>query len=201
MSDEPFAVRLQRFGIGEYSKHWKTVHEDRRYRKPEMVEVPRTVSFPAEAKKRPRFTRDEMSASRREFVKTQLRFIRDNISDVKNETDLTVTSPLIEFGVDCSSLEDYILLKRKIATYYLDKSRANGWEEPIRVCLNPRCLNAAVPTFDYCVQHLVDDKRFGEQLFLKQCAYTSGGISCKVPCPPEIGYCKVHRERLKGGRR
>lgn len=201
MEEDAFSLRLQRFGIGEFSEHWGQVHEDRRYRKPQMVDVPPAISFPEGGRKRPRISQDDLQEARRAFIKTQLRFIRDNISDVKSDADLTVTCPLIEFGVDCASLEEYILLKRKVATYYADKSRANGWEEPIRVCLNPRCLNAAVPTFDYCVQHLVDDKRFGEQMFLKQCTYSSGGINCKVPCPPDIGYCKVHRERVRGGRR
>lgn len=198
---EPFGQRLKRFGVDGFSEYWETAEEKANpVKKPQMVDVPNTITFQHEQKTRPVLTQEDILASKRDFVKTQLQFIRDNISDVKNETELTVTSPLIEIGVDCASLDDYILLKRKVATHYADRSRANGWSEPIRVCLNPRCLNAAVPTFDYCVQHLVDDKRFDEQVFLRQCAYTSGGISCKMPCPPDIGYCKVHRDRGRGRR-
>lgn len=191
-----FVERLSLFGIEDFGPNWTSVRNLRVPEGvPEMVEIPEDAVSPAPRK---RAEMPDMDSMKAEFSAHQLSFLSTSMSDyTKPEEDTGITRPVIDLGIDCSDLSDYILLKRKVATHFREKSKAYRWETPVEVCANARCLNAAIPGFMYCVHHLPDDPNFTKQPFLRRCQYRSGGFACPAPCSTSVGFCRAHMKRKR----
>lgn len=188
-----FVDRLELFGIEDCAPNWASV----RCRRvpdgvPEMVEIPEDVVLSDRQK---RAARPNMEVMKREFSAQQLSLLSASIGDSTRTDEDIVTKPVIELGIDCKDLSDYILMKRKVATHFRERSNVYKWEVPIEVCANARCLNAAIPGFAYCMHHLPDDPNFLKQPFLRRCQYKSGGFTCPAPCSASVGFCRAHMKK------
>ena len=56
------------------------------------------------------------------------------------------------------NVEDFVLLKQQMQTYFAKYSEEEKLPFKIEVCHHPTCLNNAVPTFKYCVYHMIQNK-------------------------------------------
>ena len=56
------------------------------------------------------------------------------------------------------NIEDFILFKRELQTYFSVKSKAEQLPFEIQICHHPTCLNCAVPSFNFCTYHLLKEK-------------------------------------------
>jgi hypothetical protein len=135
--------------------------------------------------------------SRDEFVQFQLKVISQEIEIGASLVRSKPTAPVVELGVDCDTLDDFFRFKRRLATQYRDVSRQNGWEDDICICLDPICLNPAVPGFEFCANHLALSERFDQQFLLSQCTHTVGKTRCPRPCSPEERVCRLHTKTMR----
>ena len=56
------------------------------------------------------------------------------------------------------NVEDFVLLKREMQTYFAKFSEEEKLPFKIEVCHFPTCLNNAVPTYRYCTYHMMQNK-------------------------------------------
>ena len=189
---------LSKFGIGGPSINVPEEYKARvesSYEYDKLVHIPSTTDdFLLEDP--PTKEELDMDDLRKSFVQMQLMQIRDQVDISEDSLSLpTIAKPVIEIPGDFESKEEFISFKKAIAVEYKKKSENFGFKEPIRVCESPICVNPAIPGFDHCANHLVEDPNFEDQLFLKRCAYVSDSGRCTTPCSAAYDMCTIHRKQ------
>jgi hypothetical protein len=200
MSDELFQRILDDLGIGPPSEIAQKL-PSRPYATddPNYVKVP-PFDPPATARStRPRRTHP-IDSVREQFVRFQLSTIASEIDINPLSKAVAPTRPVISIGIDCTSVEEFIKLKQRLAIRYRDLAEDFGWPEPITVCMAPICLNPAVPGFEYCAGHLPLSPRFNDQILLGKCVRLVGSVRCGRPCSSGDRFCRIHF-RTQGRRR
>ncbi|EAY04200.1 hypothetical protein TVAG_298180 [Trichomonas vaginalis G3] len=65
--------------------------------------------------------------------------------------------------------EEFVLYKRQKATQLAKECKDDDLPEPIQLCTFPTCLNTAIPTYKFCINHLPLDPNFNDQPFFVKC--------------------------------
>ncbi|EAY22921.1 hypothetical protein TVAG_076680 [Trichomonas vaginalis G3] len=167
---EAFRQFLRQHNIGEPSpaipedvgKHLQGVPFEE-----DLVKVPDIEQFPLPTiEKHPKLSQDEMKKMLTQAQIESVLFSQNEEEEV-NESSTLAT---IDTPNQYSSAGHFISVKRALSTSYAMKSEQMGLPTPVVCCKELSCTNAAVPTFDYCINHLSKDPRFKSQKFVKKCA-------------------------------
>lgn len=95
----------------------------------------------------------------------QIVFNRLKLSSNKEQTNEVYSEKISPFP----TAEEFVQFKRAKATKLKMESEEDHLSAPIELCSFATCLNTAVPTFKYCINHLSFDPNFDKQIFLKKC--------------------------------
>ncbi|OHT12715.1 hypothetical protein TRFO_17444 [Tritrichomonas foetus] len=198
MNQNEFFESLSKFGIGGISDRIPENLRSHLDAPPEfgsLIQIQMIEQFPLQEPYRKQYPpSDEM---RRSFVEAQLKQIRD-LSDITEDSlpMPEIPGPVIEIEGDFESEEEFINFKKAVAVDYKRKSESLGFRDPINVCKSPICINPAIPGFEYCTYHIIEDEECDKQIFLKQCEYVDEkGNQCKTPCASQYAHCLTHRNQ------
>lgn len=135
-----------------------------------------------------KFDHDEM---RKQFTESGLKSIASSISHQKLDYSL-VQGKELDIPLQFPSASNFVHFKRALATSIDQESEKIGLDSGVvKICKQPQCMNATVPTFDYCITHLCLDENFEKQKFVHKCNHKSN--SCNTPCVKSQELCPIHR--------
>jgi hypothetical protein len=199
MGDQGLARALARFHIGDQSAETQKIRSRVRDRTDSrFVDIPSTDAEPSPPRERDPTTSTAARITREQFIQFQLSVIDQGLDHGDASIKVMPTGPVVQPGVDCVALDDYLQLKRRLATRYRDTSMRNGWKDVIGICSDPICINPVVPGFEYCANHMTLSSDFENQILLTRCIHTVGKNRCMRPCAVGERLCRAH---IKGPRR
>ena len=80
-------------------------------------------------------------------------------------------------------------------TYYNEEAKKLGWNQEMKICAEPTCINMAIPSFSYCANHLNKDEKFDSQPFVKTCsAINESGAVCGYCASAATERCMYHSQ-------
>lgn len=159
--------------------------------KQECIEIPKEESKPFP--KFPYKKEQSLEQLREQIVKCQLTIIANNYlpdTEIEPQAEEQDDDALLEF----ENIEDFLLFKHKMNAVFRKRSKDFGWEVPVTVCKDPLCTNSAAPSFQYCLNHILQDPRFNDQILIKKCSGTLNDKPCPIPCGAGKKFCMYHKK-------
>lgn len=138
--------------------------------KEDLHEIPR--DFTQVEFESPKYTKLDPDELKKEFVHYEVKKITSQIDHSRPDSSIYMNE--IDLNTQFTSVKNFIKFKQSLGTYYDLKSAELQLPEHIKMCACPQCLNAAVPNFQYCVNHLQKDPKFSKQHFIAPTPHKKG---------------------------
>ena len=188
-----FHALLRQYGIDEFSptipqgigKHLQgVVYKDDLHPVPQ-IENEENIVFPEH--KVGKLTEEQM---KQQYTEAELKLIA--LSFVNQKLDYShVSGKELDIPGQFPSASNFVHFKRALATEIAKQNKELQLElGTFSVCKYPQCLNATVPTFDYCLSHLYMDDKFDKVKLIHKCRSEKG---CCTPCSNSQENCSIHR--------
>ncbi|EAY19467.1 hypothetical protein TVAG_135980 [Trichomonas vaginalis G3] len=194
---DDFLQKLKDNGIGGFSERIPVgvgIHRNGVINESDLVQVPDIEEFPLpQIEPRPAIQPDVL---RQAVVQSQFEILLSQLQTAISTSHPSSELERLEPGREFESPEELLKFKRALATYYNEEAQKIGWTKPIQICQEPICLNMAIPSFNYCSNHLSKDPNFKSQSFIKKCsAVDENANECQFPAQSGVGLCIHHSEK------
>lgn len=167
---EAFHQFLRQHNIGEFSpaipedvgKHLEGIPYEE-----DLVQVPEMEDFPLpDAEKHTKLEKNDM---KKMLTQAQIESILFADNEEEDANDITPFQ-IIDTTSQYSSAGHFIKVKQALSTIYATRSEEMNLPVTVVCCKELSCTNAAVPTFEYCINHITKDPNFNNQKFVLKCA-------------------------------